>query len=417
MLNDIAVSLFGSILSASFCSVLSRPRRRRIFLGCMALLPLIQGWVCVRFDAVFLQHIYPFVVHLPLVLVLYILTGELLWPAISVLSAYLCCQLRRWIGLLVTALLNGGDMMQDVIELIVTVPLLLLLLYFISPAVLQLSDSPVKTKLQYGFIPAVYYGFDYLTRVYTKLLQSGNLAVVEFMPFVCCAAYLAFLLYHSVSEQKQIRLQKVQQSLDLQVAQAVREIDILRESQALAQQHRHDLRHHMQYLSACIKNGRTKQALAYISEICEEIDAQKVTRYCENESVNLILSSFAGRAEKEGIRMQVQGALPASVQVSDSDLCAIFSNALENAIHACQPIAASGGSCVIDVWFYERAQKLFLQMTNPCSGDVHFRDGIPTTDRPGHGIGVQSICAIVNRYGGLYTFLIQDGNFILRLSF
>ncbi|MBQ2817869.1 MAG: GHKL domain-containing protein, partial [Clostridia bacterium] len=33
-----------------------------------------------------------------------------------------------------------------------------------------------------------------------------------------------------------------------------------------------------------------------------------------------------------------------------------------------------------------------------------------------HGIGVQSICAIVQKYGGVQTFLVRDGQFILRLS-
>lgn len=416
LLNDIAVSIFGSVLSASFCNALAAPRSRRIFWGCMALLPLLQGWAYLRWDAVFLQHIYPLVVHLPLTLILYILTRKLLWPVISVLSAYLCCELRRWVALLAVAVLSGGDMMQDVIELIVTVPLLLLLLRFAAPSVRRLSAYPARTQLQFGVIPALYYGFDYLTRVYTELLQNGDPAAVEFMPFVCCVAYLAFLLYHSAKERTQIQLQQVQKSLDLQLMQAVREINALQESQALARQYRHDLRHHLQYLSSCIENGQEEQAQAYISGICEEIEAQKVLRYCENEAANLILSAFAGRAEKAGIALNVQGALPSFIMVSDSDLCVLLSNALENALHACQPFAAEGDACSIDVQFYERGGKLFLQVTNPCRDTVRFENGLPVSDLPGHGIGVQSICAIVQRYGGVYAFSIKDGRFVLRLS-
>ena len=76
----------------------------------------------------------------------------------------------------------------------------------------------------------------------------------------------------------------------------MREIAVLRESQTLTRQYRHDVRHLLQYLSACIENGQTEQAQAYISGICAQIEAQKVTRYCENEAANLILSSFAARA-------------------------------------------------------------------------------------------------------------------------
>ena len=41
LLNDIAVSVFGSVLSASFCNALATARNRRIFWGCMVLLPLL----------------------------------------------------------------------------------------------------------------------------------------------------------------------------------------------------------------------------------------------------------------------------------------------------------------------------------------------------------------------------------------
>ena len=208
----------------------------------------------------------------------------------------------------------------------------------------------------------------------------------------------------------------MQKSLNLQLTQAVREINALRESQAMASQYRHDLRHHLQYLSSCIGSGQAEQAQAYISDICEEIEAQKVQRYCENEAANLILSSFAGRAQKNGVSMHIQGTLPAFILVSDSDLCVLLSNALENALHACRSLVAEGKACEIDVQFYERGGKLFLQVTNPCRNTVHFEKGLPVSDRPGHGIGVQSICAIVRRYGGVYAFLVQDGQFILRLS-
>lgn len=416
LLNDISVSLFGSILSASFCNAVDNRKNRRIFLCSMALIPLLQSVVYFLWDPEFLRKIYPLVVHLPLLLVLYFLTGKLLWPFFSILSAYLCCELRRWIALLAVAMLSGGEVMQDMFELVITLPLLLILLRFATPVVRQLSGYPAKTQCQFGVIPALYYAFDYFTRVYTDLLFSGDPVVVEFMPFVCCVAYLVFLLYNSAKERTHSQLQQIQKGLDLQLNQAVREINALRESQALTRRYRHDMRHHLQYLSACIENGQEEQAQAYISGICKEIEAQKVQCYCENEAANLILSSFAGRAEKDGIGMNIQGALPAFTMVSDSDLCVLLSNALENALHACQPLAAEGKACAIDVQFYERNGKLFLQVTNPFEKPVHFEKGIPVSDREGHGIGVQSICAIVERYGGVYNFLVENGEFILRLS-
>lgn len=417
LLNDAAVSVFGSLLSASFCGVLSDRRSRRIFCLGMVLMLIPQGAALLFWSAEFRLRIYPLIFHLPLLILMCALTGKRLWPAVSILSAYLFCQFRRWPALLAARLLPGEELTRQLTELAFTLPLLLLLLRFAAPGVRQLMEYPVKTQCQFGLLPALYYGFDYLTRIYTDLLSSGSPVVVEFMPTVSCAAYLVFLLHNLVEERRRGLLQQTQDNLELQVAQATREISTLRQSQEQAARHRHDLRHHLQYLLSCIENDQTERAKDYISGICAELEAQAVRRWCENEAANLILSAFAERAEKLGIRLDVRGAVPAVLHISDSDLCAILSNGLENALHACLPLVKTEPGCTIGVEFrfQEQTGRFFLQIVNPCREEVRFERGIPVSDRPGHGIGVQSICAIVKRYGGGCTFLTENGQFILRL--
>lgn len=419
MLNGTMVGSFGGLLAASFCDSLGTRRNRRIFWLGMALLLMPQGAVYLlsNGDEMLLRQMYPLIFHLPLTILCHMLGGTRLWSVISVLSGYLFCQMRRWPALLVAALLPGSPLAQEVAELIFTVPWLLLFLRFAAPAVRQMMAYPVKDQCQFGLIPALYYGFDYLTRIYTDLLFSGSPVVLEFMPTVCCGAYLIFLLYNTAEERRRALSRQVQDNLKLQIAQAAREISDLREVQAMAARHRHDLRHHLQYLLSCVENGQTERAKEYISGICAELEAEQVRRCCENEAVNLILSAFVQRSEKAGVSMDIRGALPAVLSVSDSDLCVILSNALENALHACLPLAEAGTACVIGVEFRLHAQngRLFLQITNPCPGEVRFEKGIPVSSRPGHGIGVQSIRAVVARYGGGCTFLAENGQFILRL--
>lgn len=416
LINNGAVSIFGSVLAASFSNVLYSRRNSRIFWGFVIAILLIQCGIYSVGDEEILRRIYPLIVHMPLILLLYVLTRSFLWSVISVFSAYLCCQLRRWPALLVVWLFSGRDIHQDAVELLVTVPLLFILLHFVAPAIRQLSHHPLKLQIQFGSIPALYYVFDYATVVYTDFLTSGSPVAAEFMPLVCCVGYLAYVLYYSAEERRYMQLQQIQDSLDIQLKQSVREISTLRESQALARRYRHDLRHHLQYISTGIQNGRIEQIQAYISDICKEIEAQSVKYYCENETVNLIFSSFAGRAGKEGIDMNICGTLPQFLLVSERDLCVLLSNALENALHACQPLAAAGKESCIDVQFYEKEEKLFLQITNPYQGELHFENGVPVSEREKHGIGVQSICAIVERYQGLYSFQIRDKKFVLRLQ-
>ena len=417
ILNDAAVTVFGGVLSASFCGALRQARSRRIFWVAMLLMLIPQGAVYLLWNAEFRTRIYPLILHLPLLILLCILTGKRLWPAISVLAAYLFCQIRRWLALLAVAAFPGWELTQTVAELAFTLPLLVILLRLAGPAARQLMEYSVKTQCQFGLIPALYYVFDYLTRIYTDLLSGGSPAVVEFMPTVCCAAYFSFLLYNSAEERRRSLLRQAQDGLELQMTQAAREISALRESQAQAVQYRHDLRHHLQYILSCIENRQTDRAKEYISGICEEIETQKVRRFCENEAANLILSAFAQRAEKMGIRLDIRGTVPAVLHISDSDLCVVLSNALENALHACLPPDGAGMADTIAVEFRFQKQngRLFLRVVNPCREAVRFEKGIPVSDRPGHGIGIQSIRAVVERCGGGCTFLAEDGRFILKL--
>ncbi len=416
LINLTSVGVFGMVLSAAFCDILWTRKKVLVMSGGIAVILLFQGIVYFGINADIIEELYPLITHIPLTVLLCILYRKFLWPAISVLTAYLCCQVRRWLALLITAVFAGNSIMQNMAELIMTLPILLLLIWLVAPAVRSVSQYPVSLQCQFGLVPALYYGFDYLTRIYTDLLLEGVLVAVEFMPFVCSLSYLFFVVHISKERWTRSQLEQTQAILNLQIGQAVREIAALRESQEKTSAYRHDMRHHMQYLFSCIENGQLGQAKGYIREIYSETEANKVTAFCENEAVNLIFSTFAKRAEDSGILMQVRVRIPQFIPVSETDLCVLLSNALENALYACREQTKKGRAGAIGVSVYEKKGKLFLQIINSCGEDIVFDRGIPVTNRPGHGIGVRSICAIVEQYSGIYTFSVKDGQFILRIS-
>lgn len=415
--NGIVVALFGIVLSASFCDICWTKRNRIVLAAGTAAILLLQGAITfgASWDAT--RELYPFATHLPLAATLGVLSGDWLWPTISVFAAYLCCQLRRWAALLVVALMpTPADWLQPAVEIVVTLPLLAVLLRYVAPAARSFARYPRSMQLLFGVVPLAGYLFDYVTRIYTDLLAQGNQAAVEFMSFVCSVAYIVFVLRVSAEESARGQLEQTRNNLKLQVGQAVREIEALRTSQQQTRAYRHDLRHHLQYISACIENGRGEQAQEYIQSICTEIEASKVTNYCENETANLIFSSYASRAENCGVPFRVEANIPQLISVAETDLCVLLSNALENALRACRRLKAEDRAAFIEVEAREKNGWIFLQFVNPCPKGVRFEDGLPVNRAEGHGIGVRSICAIVEKYKGLSDFSVQEGRFILRVS-
>jgi len=414
--NGVAVALFGIALSASFCDICWTKRNRIVLAVGTAAILLLQGAITFGASWDAMQELYPFTTHLPLAIILSVLSGKWLWPTISVLAAYLCCQLRRWVALLVIAMVPGIDWLQPAVEIVVTLPLLAVLLRYVAPAARSFARYPRSMQLLFGVVPLAGYLFDYVTRIYTSLLADGNQAAVEFMPFVCSVAYIVFVLRVSAEERTRGQLEQTRNNLKLQVGQAVREIEALRTSQQQTRAYRHDLRHHLQYISACIENGRGEQAQEYIQSICTEIETSKVTNYCENETANLIFSSYASRAENCGVPFRVEANIPQLISVAETDLCVLLSNALENALRACRRLKAEDRAAFIEVEAREKNGWIFLQFVNPCPKGVRFEDGLPVNRAEGHGVGVRSICAIVEKYKGLSDFSVQEGRFILRVS-
>ena len=379
--NGVAVALFGIALSAAFCDIHWTKKNCIILAVGSAAILLMQALITYMDSWTAMQEAYPLTTHLPLAIILSVLSGKWLWPTISVLAAYLCCQLRRWVALLVIAMVPGIDWLQPAVEIVVTLPLLAVLLRYVAPAARSFARYPRSMQLLFGVVPLAGYLFDYVTRIYTNLLAQGNQAAVEFMPFVCSVAYIVFVLRVSAEERTRGQLEQTRNNLKLQVGQAVREIEALRTSQQQTRAYRHDLRHHLQYISACIENDRGEQA----------------QEYC-------------------GVPLNIQAHIPQLISVAETDLCVLLSNALENALRACRRMKAENGPAYIEVTAREKNGHLFLQFVNPCPEGIQFENGLPVTHAEGHGIGVRSICAIVEKYKGLSDFSVQDGRFILRVS-
>lgn len=73
-------------------------------------------------------------------------------------------------------------------------------------------------------------------------------------------------------------------------------------------------------------------------------------------------------------------------------------------------LKAENGPAYIEVTAREKNGHLFLQFVNPCPEGIQFENGLPVTHAEGHGIGVRSICAIVEKYKGLSDFSVRTAD-------
>ena len=127
----------------------------------------------------------------------------------------------------------------------------------------------------------------------------------------------------------------------------------------------------------------------------------------------LFLPAFHLQSQRQGTVLTVDASLPNDVAISDTELCSLLSNGLENALHAVADLPAERKQ--ISLYCGVRQNKLLIEIRNPCAGPIAMRDGLPVSDREGHGYGCRSIQAIAQRNGGLCVFSARQGQFLLQI--
>lgn len=192
------------------------------------------------------------------------------------------------------------------------------------------------------------------------------------------------------------------------------EMDSLRQSEMQTAVYQHDMRHHLNMISGLLASGSPQQAQEYIQKVQSDVEAITSRRFCENETVNLLCSSFVQKAEKSGVTLNVDARVPAHLPISDTELCSLLSNALENALRAASTLRPEFRRTV-DLYCGIRLNKLLIEVRNPYDTPPVMRDGVPVSDAAGHGFGCRSIQAIAQQRGGLCQFLAERGTFLLRV--
>lgn len=407
--------LFGAAVAVSFAGMAST-RKNYLTLGCFTVILFTLQFFCLRLWGMEITiKIYPLLSHLPVAIFIALyLKRPWLISLTSMFVSFLCCQPSRWIGTVVGEVFDSASM--DHVGYIATA---FLMYYFLQKyavkSVRHLMERSVKSCLLFGAMPTFYYLFDYAATVYTDFMYSGARTAVQFMPFVTATFYFVFVLLYYGETQKQASIQRERDMLDTQLRLAQTEFASLRQMQQNAAAYRHDMRHHFSLLQGLASKGHIEEIKEYLRTAQSDMDAITPIRFCKNETVNLILSAFAAKAKQSGILFTIDAKLPDSLPFSDTELCSLLSNALENAIQASENIADSNKRIII-LHVYSKNNKLCIDLRNSYQTKPAFHKGLPVSKEPGHGFGTKNMAHIVEKHGGIFRFSVKDGWFIFQAT-
>lgn len=407
--------VFGVAVAVSFAGM-TPTRKNNLALGGFAVTLFTLQIVCLRVWGMGMAiKIYPLLSHLPVAIFIVVyLKRPWLISLTSMFVSFLCCQPPRWFGTVAGVAFDSASM--DHVGYIATAFLMYYLLQkYAVKSVRHLMERSVKSCLLFGAMPAFYYLFDYAGTVYTDIMYRGARVAVQFMPFVTAAFYFVFVLLYYDETQKQVSMQRERDMLDTQLRQAQTEFASLRQMQQNAAAYRHDMRHHFALLQRLASKGHIEKIKEYLHTAQSDMDAITPIRFCEHETVNLILSAFAAKAKQAGIVLTMKARMPDSLPLSDTELCSLLSNALENAIQASKLIPDSSKR-IIRLRVYSKNSKLCIDIRNSYLTEPIFHQGLPVSTEQGHGFGTKSMAHIVEKHGGVLQFSAKDGWFIFQAT-
>ena len=369
-----------------------------------------------RMCSEYISHAMWLTMHLPFFLLfLYITKCGVIKMAFMILSAFTFTAPTIVVSSVVMRHFGNSRWMLLVSNL-VSYALILLLVQFVFRRgfnyLIKYGDD--RLFLQFSVVPFLYYlyVFSALGVDFSSLIDSGGWLVRYFPSLEVFVFYFLLLsVYRNLSEKHEIEAE--QAALTQRLASSEERIAMLNESEVQTAVYQHDMRHHLNAIDGFLAAGKPQQAEEYIRKVRSDIERITPKRYCDNELVNLLCSSFAGKAQRMGVRLEVDAKLPRELSVSDTELCAVLSNALENALRAVsdQPEADRWVTLYCGV----RLGKLLVEIQNPCAEGLVMRDGLPVSERAGHGYGCRSIQTIAERRGGLCEFRARGGIFSMQL--
>ena len=169
------------------------------------------------------------------------------------------------------------------------------------------------------------------------------------------------------------------------------------------QSFRHDVKQHLLVLNGLLERGEVQQAKDYLDKL-ERIPEQ-FSYPCKtgNTVTDTLLSSKLSIAIQYGIRVECTVKIPSSCNLDDLDLCVLFSNAVDNAIHACRQQGGKG--CFIRISGKQKGDFFMLEVENSC----------PYAGAYKKGIGLTNIEAVAEKYSGAVTTQLQGGCFFLNV--
>ena len=246
---------------------------------------------------------------------------------------------------------------------------------------------------------------------YSMYLGERGFAVIDFvlhLIFILCAVLLMFYLMLNVLYQEikseNIMLDTIQNNLQNQNER-------LQTFYNQNNQRLHDIKHIMIYLRNCLENGNTEEALAQVYNFTDDLLAMERKVWTGFPFLDFLINCKKLEMDQNKIDFELEVDLY-EIAIKDAELGVILGNLFDNAIEAARRCEPSNRRIFLRIC---NLNEMFLLSLYNSSTQIPMMvdDRFITTkeDKDAHGLGVESVKRIVDKYNGNISFQYDDEHF------
>lgn len=264
-------------------------------------------------------------------------------------------------------------------------------------------------------VPLIFILLNILMRPYKYETIHMNRVYQMYLCYLCLAFFLLVVIYvifymvamellHNAQNEERIRLFEMQESQYYAQQRYITE----------TARQRHDFRQQLVSMVSMAQNRNYAALTEYLSGYLATMP-EVVTTYCSNVPINALLNYYAAFMEQEGIQCNWKIDLPQRLHITDTELCSLLGNLLENVCHGCQTLPQEQRYHFLTIQM-EHGNCLYIVSSNSFDGIVKQKnDHYLSSHNGGSGIGLSSIAAIAEKYRGIAKFSHTNREFISNI--
>lgn len=294
--------------------------------------------------------------------------------------------------------------LSALIQAVLLSAIVLYFLRYVCPLCRAASKNITNGWAQLIFVNIVFIITIILSSVFPNRLTSfADPAFVSFVFLSISILAVYPVIFSSINHMSEAAEKKaVETQNKLLMAQIQAETTQL----AADSQARHDRRHHNLVLLEFAGKNDVDSVRAYLESLVEsDNEVWGELRYCENMTVNTVLTVYQRRAKENGIAVNISAKASRDLSVLPQDLVVVIANLFENAIHAVSKLKTKN----IDIYIKESVQRLLIKVENPCKPGLTFDETL-------FGVGIRSVISTTEKYEGMYDFIAENGIFCAKIS-